>query len=85
MAGFKKAAREACDYITKNLAVDIDENNRDILINIAKTSMSSKIIGNDAKFFSELVVDALLAVKTKNLLGESKFPIKAVNIIKSHG
>lgn len=85
MTGYKKAAREACDYITKHLATDIDESNRGILINIAKTSMSSKIIGNDAIFFSELVVDAILAVKTKTLLGESKFPIKAVNIIKSHG
>jgi len=47
--------------------------------------MSSKIIGNDANFFSTLIVDALLAVKTTNLLGESKFPIKAVNIVKSHG
>lgn len=52
MTGFKKAAREACDYITKNLSVSLDDSNVDILTNIAKTSMSSKIIGNDANFFA---------------------------------
>lgn len=85
MTGFKKAAREACDYITKNLTVDVNDLNKDVLINIAKTSMSSKIIGNDASFFSQLVVDALMSVKVTNLLGDAKYPVKAVNIIKSHG
>jgi len=85
MTGFKKAAREACDYITKNLTVDVGDLDKEVLINIAKTSMSSKIIGNDSIFFSQLVVDALLTVKTTNLLGENKYPIKAVNIVKSHG
>jgi T-complex protein 1 subunit alpha len=65
--------------------VDVNDLNREVLVNIAKTSMSSKIIGNDANFFSALVVDALLAVKTTNIFGESKHPVKAVNIVKSHG
>lgn len=52
MTGFKKAVREACSYITENLTIDVSELNKDTLLNIAKTSMSSKIIGNDANFFS---------------------------------
>jgi T-complex protein 1 subunit alpha len=40
---------------------------------------------SDDEFFSNLIVDALLAVKTTNGRGETKYPIKAVNILKAHG
>ena len=58
--------------------------------------MSSKIIGayhspsteltfRDSDFFATIAVDAMLAVKAVNAKGEVKYPVKAVNILKSHG
>lgn len=32
-----------------------------------------------------MAVDAMLAVKTTNPRGETKYPVKAVNVLKAHG
>lgn len=57
------ACREACAYIQKNLCKKVSAFNKEelkeALINCAKTSMSSKLIGSDSSFFSELCVDAI--------------------------
>lgn len=85
IAGYKIAAKEACAYIQNTLALSVADLGRDALINVAKTSMSSKLIGPESNFFSTIVVEAVEAIKITNLLGESKYPIKNVKIIKSHG
>lgn len=43
ISGYRLACREACKYIKKNLAFDY-EHNRSWLVDVAKTSLSSKLI-----------------------------------------
>merc|ERR1711977_513719 len=69
ITGYRLALREAVKYMHENISVKVDQLGRESLISIAKTSMSSKIIGSDSDFFANMVVDAL----------------KAVNILKAHG
>ncbi|KAH3672017.1 hypothetical protein WICMUC_004524 [Wickerhamomyces mucosus] len=85
ITGYRLALREATRYINELLSQPVENLGKDTIINIAKTSMSSKIIGADSEFFANLVVDAMLAVQTTNSKNETKYPVKAVNILKAHG
>ncbi|KAL7007028.1 chaperonin-containing T-complex alpha subunit Cct1 [Cystobasidiomycetes sp. EMM_F5] len=85
ISGYRLACREAVRFMEAQLSLKVDALARDSLVNIAKTSMASKIIGSDDDFFSNMAVDAMLAVKSTNARGEIKYPVKAVNVLKAHG
>lgn len=83
--GYKLACKESVKFIQENLVIPAGDLRKDCLINVAKTSMSSKIIGSDKDFFSDMVVQAAELIRFTNTSGKSKCPIKTINVLKAHG
>lgn len=86
ITGYRLAMRESCKYLRDKLATPVDKLGRECLVNAARTSLSSKILGSaESEKFANMAVDAVLAVKTSASGGKYKYPIDAIHIMKSQG
>lgn len=85
ISGYLMAKKEACKFIAKQMSSKVDSLGEEAVENIAKTSLSSKILGADSDFFGKLAADSVRALKYTNAKGEVKYPLKACTILKAHG
>ena len=72
ITGFRLALKEAICFINEVLSINVESLGRDTLVNIAKTSMSSKVIGSDSEFFSNVVVRRPAGRQDYNSKGENQ-------------
>ena len=84
ISGYRMALKEAIKHIKEDLMIKIDPKDTDLLRRVAETSLSSKLIGPESKFFSEIVVNAI--TNSKTMVGNTpKYSVKNINILKTHG
>ena len=81
--GYKKAARKALEIYDK-IAVPVSPTDREILKKIAKTSMMSKLVSEEADYLSEIAVEAVLRVAEK-VNGQWRVDLDNIKIEKKEG
>ena len=72
-------------FVRETLSIDTETLGEQLLVNCAKTSMSSKIVGSDSEFFAKIAVQATQTVKVTKSDGKVSYPISAINVLKAHG
>lgn len=87
IAGYRMAMREAIKRLRDTMAIPVDKLGRDVLVNAARTSLSSKILGSaEADLFANMAVDAVQAVKMPGIAsGKFTYPVDAIHILKAQG
>jgi T-complex protein 1 subunit alpha len=86
LSGYRSALKAAVSFIKKTMLLQVSHLSQDHLMQAARTSMSSKLIGREGDFFAQLAVDAVKSVQTVSPSdGKQKYPLSAIHILKAHG
>jgi len=65
ISGFKLACKEACRFLMRENSFKIDISDEETVLNVAKTSISSKILSDNADYFSRIAIQAVKNVKSQ--------------------
>ena len=83
VSGYRKAVQKAMEVLEK-ISKPVDMEDRDVLKNVATTSMGSKAVGTAREHFAEIAIDAVKQIAEKR--GDSWVAdIDNVQIIKKEG
>lgn len=92
LAGYRTALKAAVGYLKEHVLIPVHRLDSKNLLEAARTSMSSKIIGKEGDFFAQMAVDAVLSVATTPDESSSSskknkvlYPLSAIHILKVHG
>jgi T-complex protein 1 subunit alpha len=91
LAGYRSALKAAVAYLKSSILIPTSNLESQHLLQAAKTSMSSKIIGKEGDFFAQMAVNAVLSVaNTTSAVAATKknktvYPLSAIHILKVHG
>ena len=81
--GYQAASEKALEILNE-ISKKVTANDKETLINIAKTSMESKLISEDSDSLSKIVVDAILKI-TKTKDGKSTVDLDNIKVEKKAG
>jgi thermosome len=83
ISGYQKASERALETLEK-VAIDVDMDDRETLMKLAKTSMRSKTVSQSREHLAGLVIDAIkLIVEERD--GETIADVDNVQIVKKEG
>jgi thermosome len=83
ISGFQKASEKALEFLSK-LALDVDMNDRETLMQLSTTAMRSKTVASARDHLSNIVIDAIKqVVEERN--GEIIADVDNVQIVKKEG
>ena len=81
---YQEAAEKTLNLLSE-IAKPVEPDAKEALLKIAKTSMESKLISEDSKELSKLVVDAVLKISNKKNDGDYKVDLDNIKVEKKAG